>query len=45
MKIQGFVAEGYDEVKQQFVLNFEEGRENDAQLCVYVDGKVLIYVF
>jgi len=40
--IGGSCDEEYESVKQMFVKNFKTGKERDAQLCVYVEGKKVI---
>ena len=37
--VEGSVAAGYEPVREMFEKNFELGREQDAQCCVYVEGK------
>jgi len=40
--VQGEVAAGYESVKEIFQQNFDTGREESAQLCVYVGGKKVV---
>ena len=45
LKIQGSCANGYEKVKELFEENFKAGEEENAQLCVYVDGQVVIDLY
>ena len=45
LKIQGSCSNGYEKVKELFEENFKAGEEENAQLCVYVDGKVVIDLY
>jgi len=40
--VQGEVAAGYESVKELFQENFDTGREESAQLCVYVGGEKVV---
>lgn len=40
--IGGTLEKGYEPVRDMFRKNFENGRERDAQLCVYVEGKKVV---
>ena len=40
--IEGTVAPGYETVKEMFEENFRAGREDNAQLCVYVGEKLVV---
>jgi len=40
--IDGTVAPGYESVKEMFEENFKAGREDNAQLCVYVGDKLVV---
>jgi len=40
--IGGSCDQEYETVKQMFVKNFKTGKEREAQLCVYVDGRRVI---
>jgi len=42
VKVQGKVAPGYESVKKIFQENFDTGREENAQLCVYVGEEVVV---
>eukprot|EP00092_Neocalanus_flemingeri_P035097 GFUD01038195.1.p1 GENE.GFUD01038195.1~~GFUD01038195.1.p1 ORF type:complete len:419 (+),score=109.73 GFUD01038195.1:184-1440(+) len=41
-KVEGTVAPGYETVKEMFEENFRAGREENAQLCVYVGDEVVV---
>ena len=42
VEINGTVSPGFESVKEMFISNFNSGREESAQLCVYVgDEKVI----
>jgi len=41
-KIHGTVAPGYESVKDMFTDNFRAGREENAQLCVYVGDELVV---
>jgi len=41
-KIGGSVAEGYESIQAYFHKLFSDGREDNAQVCVYVDGKKVV---
>ena len=36
------MAPGYETVQQMFEENFRSGSEEKSQLCVYVDGEVVV---
>ncbi len=39
----GFVLPGYEAVRDQFLLGFEQdGQENSAQLCITVRGRTVV---
>ena len=38
----GFVAPGFENVQKMFEHNLKSGQELQAQLCVYVGGKVVV---
>jgi len=40
--VQGTVSPGYETVKEMFEENFRQGREKNAQLCVYVKEKKVV---
>ena len=40
--ISGEVSPGYESVRDMFKDNLERGKERNAQLCVYVDGQVVV---
>ena len=40
--IKGTVAPGFESVKQMFAENFSKGREENAQLCVYVGEEKVV---
>ena len=41
-EVYGDVAPGYERVKEAFRKNFNLGREQNAQLCVYVEGQKVV---
>jgi len=41
-KVQGEVSAGYESVRDIFQENFDTGREDSAQLCVYVGGEKVV---
>ena len=41
-QVEGSVAPGYETVRQMFEDNFKSGSEENSQLCVYVDGEVVV---
>ena len=43
--VNGFVAQGYEDVKEQFQENFNQGHEDCAQLCVFVKGKKVVDLY
>ena len=44
-KIEGFCHEDFQEVKQLFKSKFLSGEEENAQLCVYVRGELVIDIW
>jgi len=40
--VEGQVSPGYEGVREMFKKNVETGREREAQLCIYVDGEVVV---
>ena len=40
--VDGSVAPGYEPVREMFEQYFQSGQESRAQLCVYVDQKLVI---
>ena len=36
------MAPGYERVREMFEENFRSGSEENSQLCVYVDGEVVV---
>ncbi|MCD4696919.1 MAG: beta-lactamase family protein [Bacteroidales bacterium] len=38
----GYVAEGFEEVKREFIKNFEKRREIGASFCVYYQGEKVV---
>ena len=45
ISVYGGVSSGYETVKNLFLDNFTKGKEMNAQLCVYVKGKMVIDLF
>ena len=43
--IAGTVAPGYETVKEMFEENFRAGREDNAQLCVYVGEELVVDLY
>merc|ERR1712002_1067911 len=41
-KVEGSVAPGYEAVREMFEENFKAGREDNAQLCVYVGEEMVV---
>ena len=41
-KVEGTVDPGYESVKEMFEANFKAGREDNAQLCVYVGDELVV---
>lgn len=41
-KVQGEVSAGYESVRDIFQENFDTGREDSAQLCVYLGGEKVV---
>ena len=40
--LHGDCAEGYESVKQLFQSHLASGKDENAQLCIYVDGKRVV---
>ena len=40
--VGGQVSPGYESVREMFRKNLERGRERNAQLCVYVEGEIVV---
>ena len=40
--VEGFVAPGYESVKEMFEENFSRGADESSQLCVYVAGEMVV---
>lgn len=40
--VSGYVASGYETVRDIFIANFEDGLETGAGFCVYKDGELII---
>ena len=45
VQVEGTVAPGYESVRDMFEANFREGRETNAQLCVYVGDELVIDLY
>ena len=45
VQINGTVAPGYEPVKEMFTDNFRKGREESAQLCVYVGEEKVVDIW
>ena len=44
-QIQGTCAGGFEDVRALFENNFRKGHEVNAQLCIYVDGNVVVDLY
>ena len=42
VSVEGFVAPGYESVREMFERNFSRGAEESSQLCVYVGEEVMV---
>jgi len=42
LKVDGYVAPGFESVKEMFTENFKRGKENSAQLCVYLEEEKVV---
>ena len=42
VRVEGFVAPGYELVAEKFLQAFKDGIEENAQLCANVRGKVVV---
>jgi len=42
VEINGFVAPGFEEVKELFAENFRVGHDKKAQICVYHKGEIVV---
>ena len=40
--VEGFVAPGYENVREMFERNFRRGADESSQLCVYVGDEVVV---
>ena len=45
IQINGYCAEGYQPLKELFVNNFHTGKENNAQLCIYVNDECVVDLY
>merc|ERR1711970_1163478 len=45
VEVHGTVAPGYESVKNMFEDNFKQGREDSAQLCVYVGEELVVDLY
>ena len=45
LKIQGTCSKQYEAVRSLFEENFRKGHEVNAQLCIYVNGKVVVDLY
>ena len=45
VEVKGTVAPGYESVRDMFEANFREGREDNAQLCVYVGEELVLDLY
>ena len=44
-QVQGTCAVGFEDVRALFENNFRKGHEVNAQLCIYVDGNVVVDLY
>ena len=44
-KTEGFIAKGYEKVRQAFEQNFTSGQEVGAACCIYRDGKPVVNIW
>ena len=44
-QVQGTCAGGFEDVRALFENNFRKGHEVNAQLCIYVDGNVVVDLY
>ena len=45
IQIDGFCEKQYEPVKEQLMTMLTKGKEENVQLCVYVDGKCVIDLY
>jgi hypothetical protein len=45
LQIQGTCSKGYESVKALFEENFRKGHEVNSQLCIYVEGDVVVDLY
>ena len=43
--INGYCAKGFQPLKELFVDNFYSGKENNAQLCIYVNDECVVDLY
>ena len=45
VQINGYCAKDYQPIKELFVSNFHSGKENNAQLCIYVNDECVVDLY
>ena len=45
VQINGHCAKGYQPLKELFASNFHSGKENNAQLCIYVNDECVVDLY
>ena len=45
LQVKGTCASGYEPVQALFEKNFRTGQEENAQLCIYVDGEKVVDLY
>ena len=45
VQIKGHCSKGYHPLKELFVSNFYTGKENNAQLCIYVNDECVVDLY
>ena len=45
VQIKGHCSKGYHPLKELFVSNFHTGKENNAQLCIYVNDECVVDLY
>ena len=44
-QINGYCEKGYQQLKERFADNFHSGKENNAQLCIYVNDECVVDLY
>ena len=45
VRINGYCSKVYQPLKELFVSNFHAGKENNAQLCIYVNDECVVDLY